>query len=153
MALGKPSPRQVNRSSLLFLSLALVMSAACTHDTRVDTDFGVKQRPSSPDTCPDDLLEPGPNARSQATWTAMQWAESHQDSEASGFKVTVAPARGHPQGPCKASVWDKSWVAIIRWKYPPNSPAADSASLASSTIFEGRTARSRAVWRVWFQFH
>jgi hypothetical protein len=103
-------------------------------------------------TCPD-LLEPGPNARSHATWTAMQWAEGNQDSEASGFKVAVAPAKGDPQGPCKGSVWDRSWVATVRWKYPPNSPAAESASLGSSTILEGRTARSRRVWKVWFQFH
>jgi hypothetical protein len=41
----------VNRTNLLFLSLALMMLAACTHDIRVDTDFGVKQSPK-PDFSP-----------------------------------------------------------------------------------------------------
>jgi hypothetical protein len=51
MAFYKRFPGRVNRTSLVFLSLALVMLAACTHDIRVDTDIGVKQSPK-PDFSP-----------------------------------------------------------------------------------------------------
>jgi hypothetical protein len=106
--------------------------------------------------CPP-LLPPGKNARAQATRTARTWARSHRPDRKATFKVTTEPATGEPLGACsrriipyRALTWKRTWVADIRWHYPKDSSKRDSASLASSTIFVGRTATG---WQEYFQFH
>ena len=108
--------------------------------------------------CPT-LLRPGPRSRRRAQAVARRWARRAQKRRPSGtrFKIEVAPATGTPQGGCytrriphREQTWRRTWVGMVSWRYPKGSGVGSSASLASSTIFLGRTARG---WEVYFQFH
>ncbi len=108
--------------------------------------------------CPT-LLRPGPRARRGAQAAGRRWARAQKGRLPSGtrFGIKVAPATGGPQGGChphrignREQTWRRTWVGIVSWRYPKGSGVGSSASLASSTIFLGRTARG---WEVYFQNH
>jgi hypothetical protein len=146
-------------------SIGINSPSACDRSARFRPDFtckgGVPAFHSHPatgstttgnqgtDACPN-LLPPGHQPARHARETAAAWAHKEKTRKSTGFTVKVAQAHGLPQGPCRGSVWRRTWVGTVQWEFPPGSPAAHSASLASSTIFEGRT---RSGWRVWLQFH
>lgn len=115
------------------------------------------------------LLRPGRHARRQARAAARRWARRVQKRQPSGtrFKIGVLPAARAswvggstpeaPQGGCfprripnRKQTWKRTWVATVHWRYPKGSGVGSSASLASSTIFLGRTSTG---WEVYFQFH
>ena len=105
------------------------------------------------------LLRPGPRARRGAQAAGRRWARAQEGRLPSGtrFGIKVAPATGAPRGGCyphrignREQTWRRTWVGIVSWRYPKGSGVGSSASLASSTIFLGRTARG---WGVYFQNH
>jgi hypothetical protein len=104
------------------------------------------------------LLRPGPQARQRAEAAARRWAEA-QEGMPSGtrFEIEVVRATGTPKGGCfprrianREQTWRRTWVANVFWRYPKGSGLRRSASLASSTIFLGRTPEG---WQMYFQFH
>lgn len=108
--------------------------------------------------CPT-LLRPGRNARRQAEAAARRWTRRVQKGQPSGteFGIEVAPGGGPPEGGCSPSripnrkrTWKRTWIGRVSWRYPDGSGIGRSASLASNTIFLGRTPRG---WEVYFQFH
>lgn len=96
------------------------------------------------------LLDPRPDARVEASDAARRWAQEQRPAAGASFRVAVARARGKPLGGCGDDVWERTWVANIRWSYARGSPATASASLSSNTLLVGRTFSG---WDVWLQFH
>lgn len=112
--------------------------------SQLERELGIER------TCPS-LLVPGPHARREALRAAWVYVWSHTiDPHWRSFKTEVSAAEGAPQGGCGQQVWHRTFVATVTYRYPPGSAAAKSASLASSTLFAGRTDYG---WTVWLQFH
>jgi TolB protein len=100
--------------------------------------------------CPE-LVPARPYDERPVTDEASRWGFQHMPNKVRSFRVHVERAHGEVMGPCDRQTWRRSWIATIHWHYRRGSGTANSASLASSTVFVGRATNGESV--VWFGFH
>lgn len=102
------------------------------------------------ESCPK-LLPGGDNAQEKAIEAGSVYVENNKGTLPwTDYRISAREADGPPMGSCGDEVWSKTWIADVKYEYPPDSPAAQSASLSSATLFLGQTQDG---WRVWLQFH